>query len=123
MGFPWTVPTTTSQLRSAAAYTPGGILRPVERSLKADLDQRLARIEGQVRGLRRLIAEDAYCCDILTQISAVTSVLHQTAAKLASAHIRHCVAGTSKAHPQACQMTTEELHAELDQVLRRLMKG
>jgi len=95
----------------------------MDSALKTDVDKRLARIEGQVRGLRRLVAEDAYCCDVLNQISAVTSALNQTAAKLASAHIRHCVAGTDEAHPQACQMTTEELHAELDQVLRRLTKG
>jgi len=52
----------------------------------------LRRIEGQVRGLQRMIEEDKYCIDILTQVSAVTSALESVALGLLEDHLRHCVA-------------------------------
>lgn len=53
---------------------------------------RLRRIEGQVRGLERMIEEDTYCVDVLTQISAVTSALRSISLGLLDEHLRHCVA-------------------------------
>ena len=53
---------------------------------------RLRRIEGQVRGLQRMVEEDKYCIDILTQISAVTSALESVALGLHEQHLSHCVA-------------------------------
>ncbi len=53
---------------------------------------RLRRIEGQVRGLQRMVEEDKYCIDILTQISAVTSALESVALGLLEQHLSHCVA-------------------------------
>ncbi|MBX3095880.1 MAG: metal-sensitive transcriptional regulator [Fimbriimonadaceae bacterium] len=94
----------------------------MDENAKKQLDRRLARIEGQVRGLRRLVEEDAYCIDVLNQIAAVTSALNQTAAAIASGHIRHCITGTESAHSHAKSMSTEELHEELDEVLRRLAR-
>ncbi len=61
---------------------------------KKDVLDRLKRIEGQVRGLHRLVEEDQYCIDILTQISAVNSALKKVAVKLLDDHIGHCVAET-----------------------------
>jgi CsoR family transcriptional regulator, copper-sensing transcriptional repressor len=58
---------------------------------KEDVLARLARVEGQVRGLRRMIEEDAYCIDVLTQVSAATSALKKVAVGLLDDHIRHCV--------------------------------
>ena len=58
---------------------------------KDDYLKRLRRIEGQVRGLQRLIDEDTYCIDILTQISAVTKALQSVAVGLVDQHVRHCV--------------------------------
>ncbi len=84
-------------------------------------DRRLARIEGQVRGLRRLLAEDAYCCDVLTQLSAVRSALDQVAASVASQHIRSCVLGEGP-HPSASKMSREDLLDELDDVLSRMVR-
>ena len=52
---------------------------------------RLRRIEGQVRGLQRMIGEDAYCIDVLTQISAVTRALQGVALGLLEEHMRHCL--------------------------------
>ncbi|MGJ3508346.1 metal-sensitive transcriptional regulator [Enemella sp. A6] len=54
--------------------------------------QRLRRIEGQVRGLQKMIEEDKYCIDILTQVSAVTRALESTALNLLDEHLHHCVA-------------------------------
>jgi CsoR family transcriptional regulator, copper-sensing transcriptional repressor len=53
---------------------------------------RLRRIEGQVRGLQRMVDEDAYCVDILTQVAAVQTALEQVAVNVLDAHVRHCVA-------------------------------
>lgn len=59
---------------------------------KDDYTRRLKRIEGQVRGLERMIDEDTYCIDVLTQISAVTSALRSISLGLLDQHVRHCVA-------------------------------
>lgn len=54
--------------------------------------RRLKRVEGQVRGLERMIEEDKYCIDVLTQISAVTAALRSISLGLLDEHVRHCVA-------------------------------
>ncbi len=59
--------------------------------LKRALDARLARIEGQVRGIRRMIAEDAYCDDVLAQVSAARSALERTALVVLEHHMKHCL--------------------------------
>jgi DNA-binding FrmR family transcriptional regulator len=88
------------------------------------IDRRLARIEGQVRGLRKLVADDAYCCDIIAQVSAVSAALNQVSAAIATQHIRHCIANrdSSHAHAAARAMSEEELFEELEDVLKRLVK-
>jgi DNA-binding FrmR family transcriptional regulator len=58
---------------------------------KDDYIKRLRRIEGQVRGLQRMIEEDAYCIDVLTQVSAATKALQAVAVGLLDEHVRHCV--------------------------------
>jgi CsoR family transcriptional regulator, copper-sensing transcriptional repressor len=58
---------------------------------KDDLQKRLRRIEGQVRGLQRMVDEDTYCIDVLTQVAAVTKALQGVALGLLDDHLRHCV--------------------------------
>ena len=58
---------------------------------KDDIERRLRRIEGQVRGLQRMVGEDAYCIDVLTQISAATRALQSVAIELLDDHLGHCV--------------------------------
>lgn len=58
---------------------------------KEDLDARLARIEGQVRGIRRMLAGDTYCIDVLTQLSSVTGAIRAVGLGLLDDHVRHCV--------------------------------
>jgi DNA-binding FrmR family transcriptional regulator len=57
---------------------------------------RLRRIEGQVRGLQRMVDEDAYCIDILTQVAAVQTALENVAVEVLDGHVRHCVADAVK---------------------------
>lgn len=59
---------------------------------KQAIGRRLRRIEGQIRGLQRMVAEDAYCIDVLTQISAATRALESVALELLGDHLGHCVA-------------------------------
>jgi CsoR family transcriptional regulator, copper-sensing transcriptional repressor len=69
------------------------------------LHNRLRRIEGQVRGLQRMVDEDAYCVDILTQVAAVQTALEQVAVNVLDGHVRHCVAdavaGTDEGEAEA----------------------
>jgi DNA-binding FrmR family transcriptional regulator len=57
------------------------------------LVKRLHRIEGQVRGIERMLEEDRYCIDVLTQLSAVTTALESLAFRILDDHVQHCVAG------------------------------
>jgi DNA-binding FrmR family transcriptional regulator len=58
---------------------------------KKELQDRLRRIEGQVRGLQRMVEEDKYCIDILTQVNSVTAALKAVGMGLLDGHVRHCV--------------------------------
>ena len=79
---------------------------------------RLRRIEGQVRGLQRMVDQDAYCVDILTQVAAVQTALEQVAVNVLDAHVRHCVAGAVNGDgPQA-----DEKLDELMAAVRRFAK-
>ena len=60
---------------------------------KEALVKRLHRIEGQVRGIERMVEEDRYCIDILTQLGAVTTALESVAFRILYDHVQHCVAG------------------------------
>ena len=59
---------------------------------KEAVQKRLRRVEGQVRGIQRMVDEDTYCIDVLTQISAATSALQAVALQLLDEHLTHCVA-------------------------------
>ena len=63
---------------------------------KEDILARLRRIEGQVRGIQRMVDNDKYCIDILTQVNAATRALKQVAVGLLDDHIRHCVANQTE---------------------------
>ena len=81
--------------------------------------KRLRRIEGQVRGLQRMIDEDMYCIDILTQVSAVTKALQSVAVGLLDQHVRHCVSNAATDDPEnADRMVTEATRA-----IERLLKS
>jgi len=77
---------------------------------KDALIKRLHRIEGQVRGIERMVDEDRYCIDILTQISAVSTALDALAFQILDSHVNHCVAGALRSGDEAdAQEKTQEL--------------
>ncbi len=64
----------------------------MQKTTKAAIQKRLSRIEGQVRGLSRMVAEDRYCIDVVTQISAVRAALRRAEEEILRDHVGHCVA-------------------------------
>ena len=80
---------------------------------------RLHRIEGQVRGIERMVSEERYCIDILTQISAATTALDAIALKLLEGHVGSCVATALASGDQAAAAEkTEELMAAVERFAR-----
>jgi DNA-binding FrmR family transcriptional regulator len=84
---------------------------------KDDILGRLRKVEGQVRGLQRLVTEDQYCIDILTQVSAVQSALRKVAVQLLDDHITHCVAD-SIASGDAAGSKISEVTAAVERLLK-----
>ncbi len=79
---------------------------------KGDVQTRLRRIEGQVRGLQRLVDEDTYCIDVLTQVASVTRALQSVGLLLLGDHMNHCVADAVKeGGPSAAAKVDEALKA------------
>ena len=85
---------------------------------KEQLNQRLARIEGQVRGVARMVEQDRYCIDVLTQISAIQAALDKVALGLLDDHARHCLLGEGEG-PDEPAAQAEELMGAVGRLLRR----
>ncbi len=85
-----------------------------------DYLRRLRRIEGQVRGIARMVEEDEYCIDVLTQISAATKALHSVGLGLVEEHVNHCVLHAAEAGDEAA---TRAHVAEATRAIERLMKS
>jgi DNA-binding FrmR family transcriptional regulator len=83
---------------------------------KTQLLKRLSRVEGQIRGVARMVEEDRYCVDVLTQISAAQAALDKVALGLLDDHTRHCVMDADAAERGE---KTEELVAAVGRLLRR----
>jgi DNA-binding FrmR family transcriptional regulator len=83
---------------------------------KQALIKRLHRIEGQVRGIERMLTEDRYCIDIITQIAAIQTAIEAVAFKILEEHVNHCVAGALASGDQ--QMAAEKSRELLDAVHR-----
>ncbi len=86
---------------------------------KDDLLKRLRRIEGQVRGIERMLEEERYCIDILTQISAATTALDSVALKILGEHVESCVAGAlASGDKDAAEAKSRELLAAVERFTR-----
>ena len=86
---------------------------------KEALTKRLHRIEGQVRGIERMIEEGRYCIDVLTQVAAVKTALEGVAAKLLEDHVTHCVAeALASGDPDVAGKKSEELLAAVQRFSR-----
>jgi DNA-binding FrmR family transcriptional regulator len=73
-------------------YTPTGYMSSMQVNTKTDVLKRLGKIEGQVRGLARMVEEDRYCIDVVTQIAAVRAALRRVEQAVLKDHVGHCVA-------------------------------
>ena len=86
---------------------------------KDALVKRLHRIEGQVRGIERMVEEERYCIDILTQVGAVTTALESLAFKILDGHVSHCVAGAlASGDAEVAAEKSEELLAAVHRFAR-----
>jgi DNA-binding FrmR family transcriptional regulator len=83
-----------------------------------DVQSRLARIEGQVRGLQRMVGEDEYCVDILTQISAVTRALDSVGLKVLDGHVHGCVREAMVGGGKEAEAKTAELLEAVERFAR-----
>ncbi len=88
----------------------------MQKEIKASCQKRLGRIEGQVRGLSRMVDEDRYCIDIVTQISAVRAALRRVEEEILRDHVAHCVEHAIASGDKADQ---REKIAELMEVIGR----
>ncbi|MEU8570730.1 metal-sensitive transcriptional regulator [Streptomyces pathocidini] len=85
---------------------------------KADHLARLSKIEGQIRGISRMVTGDRYCIDVLTQITAASRALQEVALVLLDNHVRGCVTDAARTDPAQA----EEKFAELSDTLRRAVR-
>ena len=93
--------------------TPPGYSATKDAHLK-----RLRRIEGQVRGIARMVEEDAYCIDVLTQVSAVTRALQAVSLGLLEEHITHCVVDAARESDEAAAAKVAEANAAIARLVR-----
>ena len=84
---------------------------------KQDVQGRLRRVEGQVRGLQKMVDEDRYCIDVLTQVGAVKAALDSVALMLLADHTEHCVAEAIRAGKGGAKVK------ELNGAVERLVRG
>ncbi|GHD57892.1 hypothetical protein GCM10010317_046590 [Streptomyces mirabilis] len=102
----------------------GGVVTDHDRGIhgyhkqKAEHLKRLRRIEGQIRGLQRMVDEDVYCIDILTQVSASTKALQSFALQLLEEHLRHCVADAALKGGEEVDAKVEEATKAIGRLLR-----
>lgn len=87
---------------------------------KDDYLKRLRRIEGQIRGLQRMVDNDDYCIDILTQVSAATKALQSVAVGLVDEHLRHCVANAARSGDD---VESDRIITEATRAIERLVKS
>jgi CsoR family transcriptional regulator, copper-sensing transcriptional repressor len=87
---------------------------------KAAVLARLKRIEGQIRGLQRMVEDDTYCIDVLTQVSAATKALQSVAVQLLDDHLRHCVTHAIQSDDVS---ESERIITEASRAIERLVKS
>jgi DNA-binding FrmR family transcriptional regulator len=94
--------------RTARGYASG----------KDDYQRRLRKIEGQIRGLQKMIDSDAWCPDVVTQVASATRALQEVAVGLLSDHLHHCVRDAARRSDAECELTLAEVSGTIRQVVR-----
>ncbi len=106
----------TAAEASDGTVTPRGYIKKGD---KEKLKNRLRRIEGQVRGLQRMVDEEAYCVDVLTQVASVVSALEKVGTLVLRDHVEHCVRESIESGDrQKADEKVEELTAAVERFLR-----
>jgi CsoR family transcriptional regulator, copper-sensing transcriptional repressor len=100
-------------MNTSASSTAPGYVEKKDSHLK-----RLRRIEGQIRGLQRMVEEDKYCIDVLTQVSAVTKALQSVAIGLLDEHLNHCVTQAITEGGAAAEDKVREASAAVARLVR-----
>ena len=85
---------------------------------KDDYLTRLRRVEGQVRGVQRMVESDTYCIDILTQVSAITKALQAVSLGLLEDHVAHCVVDAARESDEAAEEKVREAAAAIARLVR-----
>ena len=106
--------TQRSQATAPAEGIAHGYIKAKDKEL---LQNRLRRIEGQVRGVQRMVDEEAYCVDVLTQIASVVAALEKVGAIVLKDHVEHCVRQAVE-HGEEADEKIEELTAAVERFLR-----
>ncbi len=106
--------TQKSQATTPAEGTAHGYIKAKDKEL---LQNRLRRIEGQVRGVQRMVDEEAYCIDVLTQIASVVAALEKVGAIVLKDHVEHCVRESIE-KGEGAEEKIEELTAAVERFLR-----
>lgn len=104
----WAAPGRSGSTVRARGYASG----------KDDYLRRLRKIEGQVRGLQRMIDDDAWCPDVVIQVASATRALQEVAVGLLSDHLHHCVRDAARRSAADCDETLAEVAATIRQVVR-----
>ena len=97
---------------------PGSPVRPGYTDRKAAVQKRLRRIEGQVRGLQRMVDEDRYCISVLDQVAAVTRALQAVSLELLDDHLAHCVVDAARAGGEEAEAKVAEVSAAVSRLVR-----
>lgn len=85
---------------------------------KEQVQRRLRRIEGQIRGLQRMVEEDTYCIDVLTQVSAATKALQAVALQLLGDHLTHCLQDAVLEGGDTAEAKIDEARAAIERLVR-----
>jgi DNA-binding FrmR family transcriptional regulator len=92
--------------------------KPGYRGTKEDYLKRLRRIEGQVRGIQRMVDEDTYCIDVLTQVAAVTKALQAVSLGLLEDHVAHCVVDAARTSDEEAEVKVREAADAIARLVR-----
>ena len=110
--------TDSASAGTTAISTSAGALPPGYVDDKASHLKRLRRIEGQVRGLQRMVESDQYCIDVLTQVSAATKALEAFALAMLDEHLRHCVSHAVQEGGSEADLKITEASAAIARLVR-----
>ena len=104
-----TLPTKTAACACDVHESGGRKAVAVDAGIKERNLKRLRRIEGQVRGLQKMVEEDRYCADVMTQIASVHEALRSVGREVMRNHLRHCATAAIKAGPDSAEAMYDEL--------------